>query len=71
MMLLGGDVSVQYDAFHSQNRNAKTGIGNFCSMSFGFAILLSILDKDKDKVRLAKPPSAPRDHLPYQASVAV
>jgi hypothetical protein len=45
MVILAGDLSGAYDGFHSQNRNARSGIGNFCSRSFGFVLLVEILDK--------------------------
>ena len=38
MVILAGDLSVAYDGFHSQNRNARTGIGNFCSRMMGCAV---------------------------------
>ena len=45
LVILAGDLSVSYDGFHSQNRHARSGMGNFCSHAMGFALLLTVLDK--------------------------
>eukprot|EP00966_Prymnesium_polylepis_P254918 5890201-Prymnesium_polylepis.1 len=42
---LAGDLSTAYDGFHSSNRNARSGMGNFCSHMVGFVLLLTVLDK--------------------------
>ena len=47
MCILSADVSACFDAFHSQNRNAQSGMGNFCSRELGFVLLLEVLDKDR------------------------
>ena len=43
--LLSGDLSLAYDGFHSQNRNARTGMGNFTSKLLGLVVNLKTLDK--------------------------
>jgi len=47
MVLLAGDLSAAYDGFHSQNRNARSGIGNFTSHAMGFVLLITVLDKHR------------------------
>ena len=42
---LSGDLSLAYDGFHSQNRNARTGMGNFTSKLLGLVVNLKTLDK--------------------------
>ena len=44
MVILAGDLSAAYDAFHSQNRNARTGMGIFCSREMGLVLLLKVID---------------------------
>ena len=38
-----------YDGFHSKNRNARYGMGNFCSHAMGLVLLLETLDKDSNE----------------------
>ena len=45
LVILAGDLSASYDGFHSQNRHARSGMGNSCSHAMGFALLLTILDQ--------------------------
>ena len=45
LVILAGDLSAAYDGFHSQNRNARSGVGNFCSHAMGLVLLLTVLDK--------------------------
>ena len=45
MVILGADLSAAYDGFHSSNRNAQSGIGNFTSHDWGYVLLLTVLDK--------------------------
>ena len=45
MVVLGADLSAAYDGFHSSNRNAQSGIGNFTSHDWGYVLLLTVLDK--------------------------
>jgi len=42
---LAGDLSLAYDGFHSQNRNARSGMGNFTSKLLGLVVKLKTLDK--------------------------
>eukprot|EP00966_Prymnesium_polylepis_P329083 7384831-Prymnesium_polylepis.1 len=47
MVVLAMDLSAAYDAFHSQNRNARSGMGNFTSRAMGLVLLCVVLDKHR------------------------
>jgi hypothetical protein len=50
MALLADDLSAAFDGFHSQNRDAQTGISNMCSRMFGTVLIMKVLDKRETAV---------------------